>query len=233
MTVYTENFFRELREGARRSAREIVPIVVRLLRPESVVDVGCGLGTWLSVFAENGVGTILGIDGAYVDRASLEILGETFLPHDLSQPLRLDRSFDLATSLEVAEHLPEEHAETFVDSLTRLAPVVLFSAAIPYQGGTNHVNEQWPEYWAALFEKRGYVPVDCIRKQVWQNGQVEWWYAQNILLYVEESRLDGPPFSGRFQKTPLDQLAIVHPKQYLYTVGLTNAAPEAPAGSSK
>ena len=216
LTIYDERFFEELREGARRSARVIVPLLVDRLRPRSVVDVGCGLGTWLAVFRENGIADVVGIDGDYVDRARLEIPSENFLPHDLTEVLRLERRFDLAISLEVAEHLPARSAATFVDSLTFLSPFVVFSAAIPFQGGTNHVNEQWPDYWAELFEARGFAPVDCIRREVWSNDDVEWWYAQNILLFVEETRLGAPPGGGMpFPRTPRTQLALVHPRQYL------------------
>lgn len=219
LTTYDERFFEELREGARRSARVIVPLVVRRLGPRSVVDVGCGLGTWLAVFVENGVVDVVGIDGDYVDPARLEIPPERFVAHDLSTPLRLERRFDLAVSLEVAEHLPVDRAATFVDSLTALAPFVLFSAAIPFQGGTNHVNEQWPEYWAAIFEERGFAPVDCIRRDVWSDENVEWWYAQNTLLFVEEARLGAPTAGGTpFERTPRSQLALVHPRQYLWQV---------------
>jgi SAM-dependent methyltransferase len=219
LTLYDERFFEELREGARRSARVIVPLIVDRVRPRSVVDVGCGLGTWLAVFLENGIADVVGVDGDYVDRARLEIPPESFLPRDLSRALHLDRTFDLAVSLEVAEHLPAECAATFVDSLTTLSPFVVFSAAIPFQGGTNHVNEQWPDYWAALFEERGFAPVDCIRREVWSNEAVEWWYAQNILLFVDERRLAVPPDAGMpFQRTPRGELALVHPRQYLWQV---------------
>ncbi len=180
---------------------------------------GCGLGTWLAVFRENGIADVVGVDGDYVDRARLEIPPDNFVPHDLARALRLQRKFDLAVSLEVAEHLPAECAAMFVDSLTALSPFVLFSAAIPFQGGTNHVNEQWPDYWAALFEARGFAPVDCIRREVWSNEDVEWWYAQNILLFVDETRLKLSPGAGTpFEKTPRAQLAVVHPRQYLWQV---------------
>jgi SAM-dependent methyltransferase len=231
LTVYDERFFEDLREGARRSARAIVPLVVRRLRPRSVVDVGCGLGTWLAVFVENGIADVTGVDGDYVDAARLEIPAERFVTHDLSTPLSLDRQFDLAISLEVAEHLEADRAETFVDSLTALAPFVLFSAAIPFQGGTNHVNEQWPAYWAALFEGRGFAPVDCVRREVWSDENVEWWYAQNTLLFVEEERLASPPDGGRpFERTPLSQLALVHPRQYLWQVESARERDQGPAG---
>jgi 2-polyprenyl-3-methyl-5-hydroxy-6-metoxy-1,4-benzoquinol methylase len=97
---------------------------MRMFAPSSAVDIGCGIGTWLSVFRELGVSKILGVDGTYVDKSHLLIDPEMFISHDLSQPLRLRQTFDLAISLEVAEHISPANAQTFVDSLTDLAPLV-------------------------------------------------------------------------------------------------------------
>src|SRR5262249_50066622 len=153
----------------------------------SIVDVGCGLGTWLAAFRELGVTDVVGIDGEYVDRDLLEIPQEQFREVDLSAPFSLDRTFDLAISLEVAEHLPPEAAEAFVESVARLAPVVLFSAAIPFQSGNHHLNEQWPDYWTTLFRRHNYVPIDCIRGKIWDNYEVEPWYVQNSLIFADTS----------------------------------------------
>jgi SAM-dependent methyltransferase len=221
---YTSEFFRDQSDGSRRSAKEIVPLVLELIRPKSVIDVGCGVGTWLSVFRECGVDDVVGVDGDYVDRTKLEIPEDRFLPFDLTQPFRLERHFDLVVSLEVAEHLPADCGETFVDSLTRLGPVVLFSAAIPSQGGTGHVNEQWPDYWADRFRKHDHFVVDCLRKQVWQNDDIEHWYAQNTLLFVRQDRLERDSLLEKaFEQTARSQLSLVHPKQYLQEVKWTHA----------
>jgi SAM-dependent methyltransferase len=187
-----------------------------MLQPKSVIDVGCGDGTWLSVFQELGVSDMVGLDGDYVDRRQLQIAQDQFRSIDLSSPFSFSRSFDLAMSLEVAEHLPPNSADGFVESLTRLAPVVLFSAAIPSQGGTHHLNEQWPGYWAGLFEARGYLPIDCIRARIWASKQVEWYYAQNLLLFVKASVV-GENLSLRreYEKTNQHQLALVHPTRFL------------------
>jgi hypothetical protein len=170
----------------------------------------------LAVLREHGVEEVRGVDGDYVDRARLEVPADCFAAHDLSRPLRTDRRFDLAVSLEVAEHLPAEVAEGFVESLTLLAPVVLFSAAAPYQGGDQHVNEQWPAYWAERFASRGYVGVDCLRRQIWGNSEVDWWYAQNAFLYVERGRLEADAALRREYEAagPL-ALSLVHPQRYL------------------
>src|SRR5207302_6665348 len=103
----------------------------------------------------------------------------------------LGRSFELAVCLEVAEHLPASASSTLVESLTEHAPVVLFSAAVPHSRGTHHVNEQWPQYWVEHFAKRNYEVVDCFRSRLWQDTSIDWWYAQDILLFVEHARLAG------------------------------------------
>lgn len=214
-TPYSSKFFETIQSGALRSARVVAPVVLQLVQPRSIIDVGCGDGTWLSVFRELGVNDVVGLDGDYVDRHQLQIPQGKFRPVDLSAPFGLPRAFDLAVSLEVAEHLPPQAAAGFVDSLAKLAPVVLFSAAIPLQGGTQHLNEQWPDYWAALFRTHDYVPVDCIRGKIWGNDQVEWFYAQNILLFARAERVrEGSKLRRACEESNLQQLALVHPKRF-------------------
>ncbi len=231
-TSYTKKFFQSLAHGSQRSAEEIMPLVLEYLQPRSVIDVGCGLGTWLKVFKQHGVQAVTGIDGAYVARSILQIAQREFVPADLREPLRLNKKFDLVLSLEVAEHLPRECAETFVASLVGLGPVILFSAAVPFQGGTNHLNAQWPDYWARKFQSHGYAPIDCLRKRIWQNENVEWWYAQNLLLYVERNYLVEPPrLLQEYESTCPSQLAIAHPNlvdpQHMSPRKLLEALPQA------
>ena len=216
MFLYAPRYYETIQEGARRSAKEIVPILVQLFHPRSVVDVGCGRGTWLSVFKEFGVSDILGIDGDYIDRKMLQIPQEQFMPSDLRKPIEIQRKFDLVVSLEVAEHLPSDCAQTFVESLVRLGPAIVFSAAIPFQGGLHHVNEQWPDYWARMFAQKGYLVVDCIRKRIWQNDNVEWWYAQNTIAFATPAYVESNPTTRQeIYNSNTSQLAIVHPKAYL------------------
>jgi SAM-dependent methyltransferase len=217
MKPYTDEFFERLLEGTRRSALIVVPMVMDLIRPKRVVDVGCGWGTWLAAFRDYGAEEILGIDGDHVDPERLEIAQREFLACDLSRPLALDRHFDLAVCLEVAEHLPAESADTLVGLLTSLAPVVLFSAAVPSQGGTNHVNEQWPDYWAARFEDRGYTLCDCIRDRIWDSPDVECWYAQNILLFSRQ-QVAAPAPGSIGAKSRWPALRRVHPRLFSSTV---------------
>lgn len=201
---------------SRRSANVIIPIILEYYHPTSVVDVGCGIGAWLAAVRDQGINDILGVDGQWVPLDKLAIPLHDFTVADLRKKFNMTRRYDLAISLEVAEHLPEESAEQFVSSLTSLAPVVLFSAAIPHQGGPGHVNEQWPEYWAKMFEQHGYVPVDIVRPRVWANPDVCWWFAQNTLVYVDRDYLKKNDILFAASKaTNCDQLSLVHPKKYM------------------
>jgi SAM-dependent methyltransferase len=217
---YTRNFYERLRDGATRSADIVLPILLELLPVQSAVDIGCGDGSWLAALQKLGVSDILGIDGDYVQPDLLQIPRDRFQPMDLTKPFHLDRTFDFAMSLEVAEHLPPDSATAFVASLVAAAPAVLFSAAIPFQGGDNHINEQWPEKWVALFQQHGYSLIDAIRKRIWQNDAVEFWYAQNTLLFVRRDLLERhPALQAELESTDLARLSMVHPRQYLYLAG--------------
>jgi SAM-dependent methyltransferase len=219
-TPYTADFYKKDRDGSRRSASQIVPLLMELVQPESVIDVGCGVGGWLSAFRECGVKDLYGIDGDYVDRNLLEIPEQSFFVSDLTKPIQLNRQFDLVVSLEVAEHLPDSCADMFVDSLTKLGAVILFSAAIPHQGGTHHVNEQWPEYWAQYFQAKGYAVIDCIRKKIWTNKKVDYYYAQNILLFARMEYLEkNALLKTEYRSTNPTSLSIVHPNRYLEVIG--------------
>lgn len=216
-TSYSNDFYEELTQGAISSANVIVPHLLSLFRPSSVLDVGCGRGAWLSAFQRAGVKDFLGIDGFMVEQESLLIPAGTFAVHDLNKPFRLGRKFDLALCLEVAEHLTPEAADHLVESLTQHSQVVLFSASVPYQEGTMHINEQWLEYWLVRFKAKDFVPVDCIRPHVWKNSAVRWWYAQNTILYVHSSRMSQlEAIAGEKSRNPMDPLSMIHPQLFEY-----------------
>jgi len=200
---YTAEFYREL-VPAQDSAREVLPLIFEALKPCSIVDIGCGTGHWLAAARELGVREIFGIDGAWVSRAQLAIPAENFSPRDLAAPLKLERRFDLALSFEVAEHLPESAARTFIESLCAAADVVAFSAAIPGQGGRHHLNEQWPIYWAKLFQEFKYDCFDYLRPRMWNNPRIAWYYAQNSLIFARSG------MSHSFGQ-PVYPMSLVHP----------------------
>lgn len=207
------------------SASVVVPYLCQYLEPQSVIDIGCGLGQWLCVFEKYGATETVGIDGAHVPKELRKI--DRFVEFDLrcfkdlyNTPLLLSEGggkFDLCVNLEVAEHLPEKNAPEFVTFLTELSDCVLFSAAIPHQTGENHVNEQPHRYWVDLFAQRGYVCCDIFRKEFWNNSSVNWWYRQNMFLFIKQGyrlkRMDFNAYDGN---------QYVHPELFKVYISMMN-----------
>ncbi|UXU87857.1 class I SAM-dependent methyltransferase [Burkholderia sp. S-53] len=190
---YDETFYRYQREGSVRSARGVLPGINALLRPASILDVGCGAGAWLSVHRELDVQDVTGIDGDYVDRSVLLFDPARFVPADISKPFDLRRSFDLVQCLEVGEHVPKASSEALVDNLVRHGKRVLFSAAVPGQGGENHVNEQGYGFWRDLFARRGYLLFDFVRPLIGADTRIEPWYRYNLLFFVAAEEAERLP----------------------------------------
>lgn len=173
------------------SPSEIIPILIKNFNPKSVIDIGCGVGNFLREFKKNGINDILGIDGDWTDLDEIEknIGKENFLNYNLNHIYFPTKKFDLAISLEVAEHIDGKYSDNFIETLSNCSDNIVFSAAIPLQGGQNHINEQWNEYWIEKFNKKEYVMVDFLKSYLWENSNVFWWYKQNILFFTKTPEL--------------------------------------------
>jgi hypothetical protein len=202
MGLYDAGFYSTIREGAIRSAEVVVPLVYQLTKPSTVIDVGGGEGWWAKRFAN------LGCQATVVDNGDVTApSGVRLVVADLTEPILSPGRFDLAISLEVAEHLPAARAKSFVRDLCDLAPTVLFSAAIPGQGGAGHVNERPMEYWAELFESFGCRTSGALRWLIWTDSRVENWYRQNLLLATIRPEVAPELFEG----THTRPMTVVHP----------------------
>ena len=201
--VYNTDFYDYIDDGSRLSARTVAPLLQAEIKIDSLLDVGAGHGAWASEWMAAGVGEVLAVDGDYVKPDQLVIPAANFLAHDLTTPLDLGRKYDLVQSLEVAEHLPHAKAATFVETLTRHGDIVLFSAAVPHQGGEHHVNEQPPEYWRQLFAAQGYDAFDWLRPRLADQKQVKGWYRFNSFLYASrtgQNRLSDSILASRVEE---------------------------------
>ena len=202
------------------SALEVVPYILRILpiKPKSVLDLGCGVAQWLKVFRDDGIETVLGIDGEHVPSEKIMVDPKSeFKVFDLKKikNLNLEKQFDLALSLEVAEHLPKENADDFVDFLTRSSDIIVFATAVIGQTGENHINEQNPDYWKEKFEDKGFVMLDAFREKFWNNKKVNWWYRQNMYLVVKEKNRNLFAFKD-FENF------YIHPELFAYKESLRN-----------
>ena len=184
------------------SPTHIVPLLQTLFNPKSVVDVGCGIGRWLQECKNAGIDDAMGIDGFHLNKDLYLLDQKNLMQFDFEKKFELKRTFDLAISLEVAEHISEKNANLFVQSLTSLSTTILFSAAIPGQGGQNHINEQWPSYWQQMFKQFGYSFNDIIRPQIWWNRDIKSYYRQNMFIVSNKPIMVDPD---------LNILDAVHP----------------------
>ena len=229
-SLYGDAFYQQQVDGSYRSAQRYCALLAEIFEPKRIVDAGCGRGAWLKAFIEQGAILAVGLDGEWNSQEKMIAPAIEFRPTDLTMPFALDDCprFDLAMSLEVAEHLPAASAPDFVCSLTGLSDVVLFGAAYVGQGGTNHINEQPNTYWAGLFAREGYVPFDLFRHRVWGDENIEFWYQQNTFLYVKEAS-EARKALERNKIEPIANVAFmncVHPRLYQIRRAPTQMSPD-------
>lgn len=183
---YDEAFYKSTVDDSLRSARKCAAHLVTLHRPRSVIDFGCGRGTWLKAFSEHGAQRLVGLDGCHNSQEAMIDSSIEFIGCDLEHIPRVAERFDLAISLEVGEHLSGAASQQLVSALCDASDVIVFSAAIPGQKGENHINEQFQSYWATKFVNCGYSPFDFFRPKLWMDKDVAVWYRQNMFLYVKD-----------------------------------------------
>jgi SAM-dependent methyltransferase len=228
---YSRHFYSRREARVAASAAALVPQIIGLLKPGSVIDVGCGNGLWLDAFAREGVARMRGVDGPWVPSDALRIPASSFRTLDLSHcplPYRLaepGERFDLLLSLELLEHLPDSRAEAMVEAMCNLSDVLLVSAAVPHQGGTGHVNEQWPEWWHERFAARGFVACDFLRMAIWRDERIAPWYRQNLIGYFRGKVPEAVrEFALRHASRLVDEpLALCHPGVFSYKLGKLRA----------
>lgn len=184
--MYDKGYYEKHQDGSYQSASRILRFLNTLIRFETVIDFGCGMGTWGVAAKELGARRYIGIDQHEYDISYMQIDPSEYWEKNLQLPIHVEHFYDLAICVEVAEHIPEDYANTLIDNICLGSETILFSAALPYQGGTGHVNEQPCSYWVNKFLIKGYKPIDCIRPIFWNDAQVEVWYRNNCMLYVTE-----------------------------------------------
>jgi SAM-dependent methyltransferase len=209
---YDQEFFADQAGGSIVAAQTILPIVWTIAQPRGVVDLGCGVGAWLRVASDLGAADIVGLDGALAARSNLRIPADRFRVVDFESELPdLGQRFDLAICVEVVEHVSPIAGENAVAWLCRHGRMVLFSAAIPFQGGTGHQNESWQSNWAERFQRHGYRIYDLIRPRIWSDQKIPFWYRQNLFIAAEQNH----PILRDFQPALNGFLDVVHPELFL------------------
>lgn len=206
--LYGNQFYADQSASSERSASVVMSLVWKEFGPfKSVVDVGGGVGTWLKAAADCGANVTTLIEGPWVKNQRLVWEPSSSHFQDLENPVPNVGKHDLAMCLEVAEHVSPNRANGLVRDLVSLSDTILFSAAIPGQTGTGHINERWLSFWVDIFLAHGCALHDTLRSQVWTDRRVEWWYRQNVVVFRKSA-----DHARKFTNPMVD---VVHPEALL------------------
>ena len=199
------------------SAKSILPTIVELFEARSTLEIGCGNGHWTQVAIDAGVKDYFAVDGPWTDPKKLLFDPSHFRVANLEEGLSVNRRYDLAICLEVAEHVSAASSKTLVQSLASASDIVLFGAAVKYQGGHGHINEQRQSYWRDLFQQAGYQPFDLVRPRVWNNTGVHYWYRQNAFVYISDKNASALARAKKDEREICDSKIFfdaIHPEKY-------------------
>ncbi|AFY32503.1 class I SAM-dependent methyltransferase [Calothrix sp. PCC 7507] len=172
----------------------LAAVIFELYHPQTVAEFGCGPGHLSRELAKLGV-KVTSVDGH--SQPSFTGLAVEFHHLDLNDPIAIanffaNKHFDLAICLEVAEHLQPQSSPILVKWLTSVAPVVIFSAAVPHQGGHGHINLQPREYWHNEFMQRQFIAADRVREELRATSSIAPWYRYNVIDYVQIQHPQAP-----------------------------------------
>jgi protein-L-isoaspartate O-methyltransferase len=198
--LYTPQWRRKRRWIDEWSTRALLATFAHFGVPDTLLDVGCGDGHLVATAARLGTAAV-GVDLSVADheehpRATLRRADLT-KPLDLALPNVWSQTtppvFDMVLCWETAEHLPESASDQLVATLALYAArhgILVFTAAVPGQGGVGHFNEQPPEYWAAKLSGAGFRSFDAEPlRRTWTSvcGPCQW-YARNLQLFRRSAK---------------------------------------------
>ena len=164
--------------------------LVRRFQARSVADFGCGIGSYLrgAMLAGLDPHCLWGCDGNvdFSARFMHPLVFSCVEKHDLTMPLKITKR-DVALCVEVVEHLPESAGETLCTTVANATGrVLIWSAAVPGQGGEGHINEQPSEHWERKFWGRGLRVSEhesIALREAWKDLGAEWWIYRNVRVF--------------------------------------------------
>ena len=120
----------------------------------TVADLGCGAGRYCGIFKAYGQWPVIhGYEGTQ-DIAG--VVYDDIMTIDLTKYRHVGMNYDLVLCLEVGEHIPPQHEQTFIDNVVQfVGRHLVLSWGVPGQGGTGHVNLKSNDYVIDELKGRG------------------------------------------------------------------------------
>lgn len=177
-------------ESAKRIYEVISPYLPKI---NSVVDIGCGMAAFSKVFQESGVEKVTLIDHPNFKASNCLVKQEfQFIPCNLDKEIPENLSADLLICTEVLEHITKKRSLQVLDFITSCSDIIIFSAAIPRQGGLGHINEQRHEFWIKEFKKREFDYADLFKTKIINDESIFYWLRQNIFIFFKNQPANSP-----------------------------------------
>jgi 2-polyprenyl-3-methyl-5-hydroxy-6-metoxy-1,4-benzoquinol methylase len=150
------------------------------LAPATVLDIGCGPGTYVRALRA------AGIDATGIDTDN-RVLGQQHLRQQ--SLFELQQQAHLVICLEVAEHIEPAKAQDVVSSVVQAVEAggwLIWSAAHPGQGGVGHINCQPKDYWAQFITAAGLQRDAETEHQMLAHIEAGYhmgWFLQNAMVF--------------------------------------------------
>jgi hypothetical protein len=146
-------------------------------RVKTIIDIGCGDGSYVREFRKNGFDCI-GLDGN-------PLTSKIPYCQVMDFSINLISFFnDLAICLEVGEHIPQEYEQFFIDNICRVSDNIILSWAIEGQGGLGHVNCRNNDYIIAEMKKRNF-DYDAIATNFLRKNSTLPWFKNTLMAFYK------------------------------------------------
>lgn len=163
----------------------IIEEILKHFHPKKVIDLWCWLGAFVKTFQDHWIDAYW-VNWPRVEKDKLVMNEDRLIIKNLEEFCDFKKWYDMAITIEVAEHIDAKYADNFIKTITSCADIIIFSAAIPWQWWFKHVNEQSPEYREEKFNKLWYRFYDVFRWKFWNNKDIAISHRQNMFLVMKE-----------------------------------------------
>lgn len=185
--MYNRDFHKSIENDEYPQAVRVGEYISTFLKPSSFLDFGCSTGLYLRE-VQIKMPDIHAVGFEFSKEAVDSALCNYVLQADLTNPVEIERIPNtLGLCLEVLEHIEDKYWRQVLENMTRSCDKIIFSAAVPGQGGTGHINCRPKIDWIKRFHELGWVvDLDASRHLInyMQQGYHMGWFSNNAMVLI-------------------------------------------------
>jgi cyclopropane fatty-acyl-phospholipid synthase-like methyltransferase len=161
--LYNDEFFLWHLTYAREYSMKTMDWYIDAYKPTSVVDFGCGIGSYLESCYNKGIKNIAGYDigGEYAQKYTPDFLYPFIEYCDCTKPIKTQQKYECVISFETIEHIEPSGTNVFIENLVNATDFdkgrILFTGAPPEQEGCGHINCRDKQEWIEIFAEQDFT----------------------------------------------------------------------------